>query len=286
MRNFVLITGASSGIGEAACKLLTEKNYEVLACVRNQEDGERLLTLYGIKIHTLIMDVTEQGSIDRAKDLARQIMGSDPMVAIINNAGIVVAGAVLYIPIEEWRRQLDVNVLGVIRVTQAFFEFLKMDDAGDHPRRIINISSVSGLFASPFIGAYAASKFALEALSDSLRRELYMYDIQVVIIEPGNIDTPIWKKAKESEPFTGPEHASIAKFRDQVIESNLSEGLAVDVVADCILKCVRQRRVRPRYLIRAKIWKFKIIRRIPVAWVDKMIRNKLRLKSGISPFQQ
>lgn len=280
------MTGASSGIGEAACKILAENKYEVLAGVRSTADGTRLEAKYGPGIHALIFDVVDELSIQDAREKAKEIIGKNALVAIINNAGIVVAGPLLYIPSERWRYQLDVNVLGVIRTTRIFFDLLKTEpsEAIRHPRRIINISSVSGLFASPFIGAYAASKFALEALSDSLRRELYMYDVQVVIIEPGNIITPIWEKAKAGELYSGPEYDSIISFREKLIDDNISRGLPVDLVAQRILKSVRNQKVKIRYLIRAKAWKFRLIQMLPVRWVDRMIRKKLMSKSGIRPF--
>ena len=281
-----MITGTSSGIGEAACKTLVGNGYDVLACVRSESGGARLIALYGHSVHPLIMDVTDKESMEKARKRTVEIIGEDSLVAIVNNAGIVVTGAVLYIPIEEWRRQLEVNVFGVIRTTQLFFHLLieKENKSTNHPRRIINISSVSGLFASPFMGAYASSKYALEALSDSLRREMYMYDVQVVIIEPGNILTPIWQKAKESDPFSGPEYDSIIAFRDQVIENNISQGLPVELVAERILKSVRYKKVRTRYFIKANAWKFRLIQLLPTAWVDRIILNKLKSKSGIRPF--
>ncbi|MGB3077557.1 MAG: SDR family NAD(P)-dependent oxidoreductase [Saprospiraceae bacterium] len=286
MKYFVLVTGASSGIGEAACKTLAENNYDVLAGVRNTADGARLESNYGSRIHSLMMDVVDEESIKHAKEKAKEIIGIDALVAIVNNAGIVVAGAFLYVPIEKWKYQLDVNVLGVIRTTQIFFDLLKvkLDAPYRHPRRIINISSVSGLFASPFIGAYAASKFALEALSDSLRRELYMYNIQVVLIEPGNIITPIWEKAKKSDYYSGPEYDSITAYKEKLIDENIRQGLKADIVADRILKSIRNEKVSARYLIRAKAWKFRLIQLLPVRWVDLIIRNKLKSNSGIRPF--
>jgi NAD(P)-dependent dehydrogenase (short-subunit alcohol dehydrogenase family) len=286
MRHFILITGASTGIGEAACEKLVEHNYEVLAGVRSKVDADRLRVLYGEKVQPLIMDVTNAQEMKEARETAEKIIGNDCLVAIINNAGIAIPGAVLYIPIEEWQRQLEINVLGVVRTTQLFFHLLpqKSGNIDSHPRRIINISSVSGLFASPFIGAYAASKFALEALSDSLRRELYMYDIQVVIIEPGNILTPMWTKAKESIPHLGPEYDSIIAFRDKVVDSNISQGLDVELVSTLILKAIRNKKVKNRYLIRYQAWKFRLIQLLPTSWVDAMIRKKLKSRSGIRPF--
>src|SRR4030095_12191795 len=240
MRHFILITGASTGIGESSCKILAESGYDVLACVRNDADANRLVDSLGSRIRPLIMDVTDELSILNARNKAEGLLGEDPLVAIVNNAGIAISGAVLYVPVEEWKRQLDVNVLGVIRSIQAFFPLLKTikHPSDNHSRRIINISSVSGLFASPFVGPYASSKYALEALSDSLRRELYMYDIQVVLIEPGNIITPLWEKVRETSSFSGPEYDSIVTFKDRVIENNLLESLPAEKVAYRILNCI------------------------------------------------
>ena len=286
MRHFVLITGSSSGIGEAACKKLTEHGYEVLACVRNQTDAARLSMTIGEKLHPLIMDVTDPNSMIKAKEDSEKIIGDDLLVAIVNNAGIVVAGPVLYIPVEEWEKQFDVNLFGVVRTIQLFFHLLakKVSGSEPHPKRIINIGSVSGLFASPFVGPYAASKYALEALSDSLRRELYMYDIQVVIIEPGSISTPIWQKAKEADSYSGPEYESIVVFREKIIDSNIRNSLPVELVADRILKSINDQRVRNRYLVKAGAWKFNLLRMLPSSWVDRMISKKLKNKSGFRPF--
>lgn len=124
MRRFILITGASSGIGHHTAKILLEQDYEVLAGVRTREDAERLKDSLGSKVHPLIMDVTDQPSIDISREEAAKIVGENSLVAMINNAGIVVSGAVLYVPLEAWQQQFEVNVLGVLRTLQAFFPML------------------------------------------------------------------------------------------------------------------------------------------------------------------
>jgi NAD(P)-dependent dehydrogenase (short-subunit alcohol dehydrogenase family) len=232
------------------------------------------------------MDVTDPEGMADAVKKAEVIIGEDALVAVINNAGVAVSGAVLHIPIGEWREQLEVNVIGVVRTTQLFFPLLsRPKKAGDiHPRRIINVGSVSGIFGSPFLGPYVASKYALEGLSDSLRRELYMYDIQVVILEPGNIQTPIWEKAKQKPTYFGPEHASIMEFKDRIIDNNIKMASPLKLMDDVVLKAVRNKSVKARYLIRAGKWKFNLIRNLPVKWVDALIRKKLQKKSGIRPF--
>lgn len=286
MRRFILITGASSGIGESACLMLLKHGYEVLAGVRSSADAEKLKAAGGVKLHPLIMDVTDEPGMLLARDQAISLIGDGALVAIFNNAGIVVNGAVLYIPLEAWREQFEVNVIGVVRTTQLFFPLLvAARQAGDdHPRRIINMGSVSGLFASPFLAPYAASKFALEALSDSLRRELYMYDVQVVIIEAGNISTPIWEKAKKLPSYFGPEYDSILAFKDHIIDGMIAKGMPLAAMDEIVLKSIAGRDVKPRYLIRPQKWKFNLIRRLPATWVDRLIKKNLQKRSGIRPF--
>ncbi|HEX5113355.1 MAG TPA: SDR family NAD(P)-dependent oxidoreductase [Saprospiraceae bacterium] len=285
MENFVLITGASSGIGEQTVRLLINHGYSVLATIRTKTDADRLRSTYGVKVHPLLMDVTQQYQVDRAFEEAARIVGNNDLVAIINNAGIAVNGAVLYVPIDEWKTQFEINLFGVIRTTQTFFPLLKKElPSNQHPRRIINISSISGLFASPFLGPYASSKFALEAMSDALRRELFMYDIQVVLIEPGSIRTPIWIKAKEKPTYFGPEHDGILAFKDKVIDKNIQESLAPEAIDKVMLKAISGKRVKPRYIIKSGKWKFQLIRLLPTRLVDKMIRKNLQSRSGIRPF--
>lgn len=256
-----------------------------MAGVRSDQDAARLKEQFGQKLYPLLMDVTKEEQVANAKEAAEKIIGDQTLVAIVNNAGIVIPGAVLYIPIEEWRRQLDVNLFGAILTTQQFFPLLKKSDPSNlHPKRIINMSSVSGLFASPFIGAYAASKFALEAMSDSLRRELFMYDIQVVIIEPGNIRTPMWTKAKSTPLYFGPEYDGILEFKERVIDNNIASGFDPHKLDRVLLNAIAGKKVKPRYLVRPKKWKFNLIRLLPVSMVDRMIRKRLQSRSGIRPF--
>lgn len=286
MSPFILITGASSGIGAGAALELVKAGYQVIAGVRNPSDGDTLIREAGPALHPVLMDVTDAAMMQQAKSEVEGIISNQPLVAIINNAGIVIHGAILYIPIEEWQRQLDINVLGVLRTTQLFLPMLAASRApGDtHPRRIINIGSVSGLFASPFLGPYCASKFALEAITDSLRRELFMYDVGVVLLEPGKIKTPIWEKAKAGTSWFGPEYASILKFKDQIIDSNISSSQPLAVTNEAILHAVRSKKVRNRYLLVRKKWKFRLLTALPSAWIDRMIRKKMIRESGFRPF--
>ena len=286
MRYYVLVTGASSGIGQSTCIALLGKGYYVIAGVRNLKDADPVVALGGDYVLPLLMDVTDTTAITGARNAVEQWIGDGALVAIFNNAGVVVHGSVLHIPVEAWRQQFEVNVLGVITVTQMFFPLLaKLRQAGDtHPRRIIQMGSVSGLFTSPFLGPYAASKYALEALSDALRRELYMHDIQVVIIEAGNITTPIWEKARQGPSYFGAEYESILQHKDRMLDGLIADGIPVRFVDDIVLKAVMQSKIKPRYLVKKKKWLFHLIRLLPAKWVDQMIASNLRKKSGIRPF--
>ena len=281
-----MVTGASTGIGKSACLALANQGYEVLAGVRTTRDADMLKSSVSKGIHPLLMDVTDEQSLVSARAKAEEIIGQNPFVAIFNNAGVVINGTVLHVPIEQWNYQFQVNVFGAVRVLQLFFPMLiKNRSQGDeHPRRIINMSSVSGHFAAPFIGPYAASKYALEALSDSLRRELYMYDVQVVLIVAGKIATPIWEKAKREPSYFGSEYDGILQFKDQMIDNMITQGLPVERVDGLILKAVAAKRVKLRYYIVPNKWNFFLMRFMPARLIDRLIQGKLKTKSGIRPF--
>jgi len=286
MKRFVIVTGASSGIGKSACQALARQGYEVLAGLRSSADIERFKAEASPGIYPIQMDVTNHQNMLEAKLEAERIIGENSLVAIFNNAGIVVNGTVLHIPLEEWEQQFDVNVLGLIRTTQLFYPLLmKERPSGDlHPRRIINMSSVSGHFASPFIGPYAASKYAVEALSDSLRRELYMYDIQVVIIVAGKISTPIWEKAKGTTSNFGKEFEGILQYKDEILDNMNKKGLPTSLVDKVVLEAVRSNHPKLRYVVAPNKFSFFLMRYLPARWVDHLIKRKLKEKSGFRPF--
>lgn len=231
------------------------------------------------------MHVTDETSVREAFHTVEEIVEEGCLVAMINNAGMVIYGSVLHIPIEEWRKQFEINLFAAICVTQVFFPLLIKDQAKDpHPRRIINMSSISGLFSSPFLSPYVASKFALEAMSDCLRRELFIYDVQVVLLEPGNIRTPIWTKARTTSSYFGPEYESLLSFKDKIIDRNIESALDVRAMDRSILNAVSGKSVKLRYLVKKDKWKFNLVRLLPARWVDYMIKKALRSKSGIRPF--
>src|SRR3954454_20018187 len=190
MSGGVLITGASTGIGEATAQRLAKGGFRVFAGVRKAEDGERLRDAGVTVVHPL--DVTSEDDVAAAVVRVEQELAGDPLRGIVNNAGIGIGGPLEGLELDDFRRTLEVNTTGQLAVTKAFLPLLRKSKG-----RIVNMSSIVGRVAQPFAGPYIASKFALEAVTDVLRIELLEWNIDVIAIEPGTIATPIWEKSSE-----------------------------------------------------------------------------------------
>ena len=191
-RGAVLVTGSSTGIGEACALHLDRMGFCVFAGVRREADGAALAAQASPTLTPVILDVTNAESIAAARESVQAATGEAGLAGLVNNAGIVIAGPLEILPLDEFRRQLEVNVTGQLAVTQACLAMLRKARG-----RIVMMGSISGRLAAPFIGAYSISKFALEAMTDALRVELYPWGIEVSIIEPGSVATPIWEKSRK-----------------------------------------------------------------------------------------
>jgi NAD(P)-dependent dehydrogenase (short-subunit alcohol dehydrogenase family) len=189
----VVITGASTGIGAACALHLDQLGWRVFAGVRKQGDAEALRAQGSARLTPVSLDVTDTVSISTAASAVAGAVGAAGLAGLLNNAGIVVPGPIELLPLSDLRRQLEINVVGQVAVTQAFLPLIRAGRG-----RIVNMGSIAGRMATPFTGAYSASKFALEALTDALRLELQPWGISVSIIEPGAVATPIWEKAAKT----------------------------------------------------------------------------------------
>ena len=183
----VVITGASTGIGRACTLYLDELGWRVFAGVRKAVDGDALRDLASDRLVPLILDVADEAGVARAADEVAAVVGDDGLHGLVNNAGIAVGGPLEFVPLEDVRRQFEVNVFGLLRTTQAMLSMIRAARG-----RVVNVSSQGGKVAAPYFGPYCASKFAVEAMSDSLRRELKPWGLHVSVVEPGAIDTAIW----------------------------------------------------------------------------------------------
>ena len=214
----VVVTGVSSGIGLGAVKTLTAKGIHVFGCVRKQADADRLLKEVPEKVTPLIFDVTDDAAVRAGANYVRTALNGKTLFGLVNNAGIALPGPVLHQPLKDFRAQIEVNLIGAFTVLQAFAPVLGADRTLQcKPGRIVNITSLGGRIGSPFLSGYCAAKHGLEGLSESLRRELMLYGIDVIIIGPGAVKTPIWDKAEGAGTslYAGTDYAApLKKFAD------------------------------------------------------------------------
>ncbi len=246
----VLITGASTGIGRATALHLDGLGFTVYAGVRKTEDGEALRAVASQRLVPLIVDVTDAATIAAAS--VTIATAGVPLAALVNNAGIAAAAPLEFVPIDEFRTQLEVNVVGHLAVTQAMLGLLRASRG-----RIVNVTSVAGLFAGPMLGPYHASKWALEAMTDTMRMELAPWGIEVSAVEPGQIATPIWAASAERADAMAASMpaealtlyaAGIAGARSSAKRAE-RDGLDPVLVAEAITHAITAKRPRTRYLV-------------------------------------
>lgn len=235
----------------------------------------------------LLFDVSDSEAISRAREQVAEAVGDKGLYALINNAGIVIPGPLKYSPLEEFRAHFDVNLFGLLDVTQQFLPLLGAAEESPYPPgRIINISSTSGRVAYPFMGAYASTKHALEALSDSLRRELILYGVDVIVIQPGTTNTPIKHKfAKQVRKYEETDYGPMfVGLEEQMAEREIT-GLPVEKVVEAIVTAVESPHPKTRYAVPRKWLSSWIIPRLlPDRWLDRLVDNQLGLKKkGTSP---
>jgi NAD(P)-dependent dehydrogenase (short-subunit alcohol dehydrogenase family) len=280
MSRHAVVTGASTGIGEATALHLDSLGYSVFAGVRKDEDADRLSAAGSDRLRPLKIDVTEADSTASAAAEVREAVGDGALAALVNNAGVAVSAPLEFVPIEQLRELLEVNVIGQVAATQAFLPLLRAGHG-----RIVNVSSIGGRIALPLAGPYAASKFALEAISDSLRRELRHLGVDVVVVEPGGVKTPIWKKATavaedtlarmpaENERLYG---NLIRAVRQQTVRIATETGIDPAEVARVIGRALTTAKPRTRYLVgRDAKLRNAVAKRVPDRTFDALVARAL-----------
>jgi NAD(P)-dependent dehydrogenase (short-subunit alcohol dehydrogenase family) len=276
----VVITGASTGIGWATAKLLLDRGFRVFGSVRKPADADRLRAEFGANFTPLLFDVTDEAAVLSAAREVRAALNGETLTGLVNNAGIAVAGPVLELAADEFRRQMDVNVIGPIIATQAFGPLLGSDPSLKGPKgRIVMISSVAGKNGNPMSGAYAASKHAIEGLSESLRREMMLFGIDVIIIAPGPVKTPIWSKAEEvdiSAYKNSPFFPALQRIRKYML--HLGEiGLPPEKIAERIADVLTSAHPKVRYQIAPDPMRHLMTSVLPKRMVDKIMAKRLGL---------
>jgi NAD(P)-dependent dehydrogenase (short-subunit alcohol dehydrogenase family) len=283
----VLVTGASTGIGRATALHLAENGYRVFAGVRKQKDADSLEAEASGTLTPIMLDVAEASDIEAAEKKVRSEVGKEGLYALVNNAGIGDGGPIEFVPIEDFKRVIDVNLTGQVAMTQAFLPLIRRATG-----RVVFITSIGGKIATPFMSPYHASKFGLEAVADSLRREVKPWGIEVIVIEPGNIATEIWRKgteAADAQRDGAPAEAKrlygsqIDRFEEMLKEAD-ERGIEPVKVGKTIRRALEARRPRTRYLVGtdAKIAR-NLERVVSNRTFDRLIRSRMKLPDDAPP---
>jgi len=277
----VVITGVSTGIGYSSAKILCNSGYFVYGSVRKSEEGEKLSSELGDNFKYLIIDVTDPQAISKSVEKVRDdLKPGECLAGLVNNAGIALGGPVALIETEIFRKQFEVNFFGLINVTKAYLPLLGASKGSNQKGKIINISSISGRRSHPFMAPYTASKFAVEAFSDSLRRELLIYDVDVILIEPGPIKTAIWDKVPDPEnnEFLGTDYEpALERFYKLFIKMG-KKGLDADIIGNRVKSILQNPRPRIRHVITPnRLLNYTLPGILPTRMYDKLVGKGLGL---------
>jgi NAD(P)-dependent dehydrogenase (short-subunit alcohol dehydrogenase family) len=248
----VVITGVSTGIGWGAAKLLIQRGFRVFGSVRKAQDADRLSKEFGENFIPLIFDVTDEPAVQAASQQVREQLKGETLFGLVNNAGIAVPAPLIHQSTDDFRHQLEVNLVSVLIVTKAFVPLLGSDRSlHGKPGRIINISSVGGKRGGPFLGAYVSSKHGLEGFSETLRRELMLYGIDVIIIGPGAIATPIWDKAEQVDAtlYANTEYFESGQRMQKYMVNDGRKGYPPEKVGEVVWHALTTPKPRVRYAV-------------------------------------
>lgn len=278
----ILITGVSTGIGYDAVRYFIDQGYHVFGSVRKDDDLLQLNQDFPQNFTCLQFDVTDVAAIDVAAKIVEQKLAGSSLVALVNNAGYAQGGPMALLSDKDFRQQIEVNVFGVRNVTNAFLPFLgARKDFKAKPGKIINISSLSGIFNTPMNGAYCVAKHAVESLGEVYRRELRMYGIQVSSIQPGPIQSKLWNKNDNAmDAYLDTDYASYADKTRKIIQNAKKNALPAEVISKLIHKIIDAHRPKLSYIvIKNKLFNTILVKYIPKRIVDFLLYRSMRSKS-------
>src|SRR6202171_5019322 len=278
----VVVTGVSTGIGLGTIKVLVSKGFRVFGSVRQQTDADRLQSEFGNSFVPLMMDITDADAVRQAAQKVGSMIGDRNLVGLVNNAGMVVSGPLLYLRPSEYRRQLEVSMISPFVVIQAFAPLLGTDKKRQGPPgRIVTITSSGAKVAIPLLGAYSASKFGLEGMLDSLRRELMVFGIDVVIIEPGTVNTAMYDKGEKEDlsEFKQTEYwEAVQNFQKWIVNEARTNGLAPERLGEAVHVALSTAKPKVRYAVipqRFKNWT--LPRLLPARMLDAELAKQMKL---------
>lgn len=282
----VVVTGVSTGIGWGATKVLTKAGHRVFGSVRNDADAVRMQNEFGTNFTPLKFDVTNEQAVRAGAKIVRDALGGRKLMGLVNNAGISVVGPLVYLPLDEFRKQLEVNLTGVVIATQAFAPLLGIDEGlTGNPGRIVNISSVGGRSATPFLTPYNVSKFGLEGLTEGLRRELIPFGIDVISIAPGAVATAIWEKGEKTDltPYANTFYARQLEKLKALAGEQGAKGLKPEFLGEKIMHALTTPKPKTRYVVTPEPALNFMLNNLPSRVVDRMIASRLGLLPQAKP---
>jgi NAD(P)-dependent dehydrogenase (short-subunit alcohol dehydrogenase family) len=277
----VVVTGASTGIGWGCVKVLSAKGFHVFGSVRKQADADRLSKEFGSSFTPLLFDVTDESAVKEGAKAAAGALRGETLAGLVNNAGIAVAGPLLHLEIDEFRRQLEINLTGQLIVTQAFAPLLGAAPGtkAASPGRIVMMGSVGGRNAYPFMAPYHVTKFGLEGMSESLRREMMVYGVDVIVMAPGAVATPIWDKGESIDvsryantPFFKP----LERVKKYMLELGRA-GLPPEKIGEAVHTALTASNPRTRYVVTPDPLQNWMTTHLPRRWVDRTVAGRLGL---------
>jgi NAD(P)-dependent dehydrogenase (short-subunit alcohol dehydrogenase family) len=285
MKSAVVVTGVSSGIGYDAARYLSRHGYFVFGSVRSSDVADRLAATFGESFQPLIFDLLDRSAILSASSTVRERLRGHRLRALVNNAGIAEGGPLQLLDDDRFRRQLEVSVIGTRNVTNAFLPLLGTDAGRDlqgAPGKIINITSISGIFNTPMNGAYCVAKHAVESLGEVYRRELMQYGIDVVSIQPGPIQSRLWEKSIGSlDEFAGSPYARMIRNADEIMRAAQRDALPAEIVSRLVDRIITSRRPKPSYIVHSHKWRVAILAKVlPARLVDRLLWRRLNRGSA------
>ena len=275
----VVVTGVSTGIGWGTTKVLVSKGFRVFGSVRKQADADRLQREFGGDFVPLMMDITDSNAVHQAAQKVGAMIGDRNLMGLVNNAGIVVSGPLLYLRPSEYRRQLDVNMVAPLVVIQAFAPLLGTDRERQGPTgRIVNITSSGAKVPIPLLGAYSSSKCGFEGMSDVLRLELMLFGINLIMIEPGFVNTTMYDKGEKEDlsEFKPTEYWNAVQNFQKFIVAEGRKGFSPERLGEAVHLALSTAKPKARYaVIKQRFKNWTLPRLLPARMLDAVVANQL-----------
>ena len=277
-----VVTGVSTGIGQGIAGSLIKNGWHVFGSVRKEKDAVAVKKVLGESFTPLIFDVTDSASIDLAAKHVKNILGGRTLDGLINNAGVQTTGPLRYLPVEDLETVMNVNVTGLLRTCQAFIPMLGgSDEYVGTPGKIVNISSLAGIVSAPFMGPYSASKFAVEALSDAMRVELMPHGIDLIVVQPGAVKTPLFAKTAQQDfgQYHDTEYVESMDRLQKAQQPMANFGLEPSVIGDLVVSIFNKASPSVRYsIMKGKFTRVVLPRLMPRRMLDRMFAKRFGLR--------